>query len=64
MIVVLLSRPVPGVAATLTRLDGAAHQSPGDDRRAPPDAQHGRLERARDDIGDRLAAEARPAAGT
>jgi tight adherence protein C len=57
MVVVLLSRPVPGVTATLTRLDGARTS-----RRAltqsAADAPQGRLSSARESIGDRLASEA------
>jgi tight adherence protein C len=57
MIVVLLSRPVPGVTATLTRLEGARTGRRAMTQSAA-DARHGRLSWARESIGDRLASEA------
>ncbi len=57
MVVVLLSRPVPGVTATLTRLDGARGSRRAMTQSAA-DVQHGRLSWAREGIGDRLASEA------
>ena len=57
IIVLLLSRPVPGVAATLSRLDRTRHPRRSLTASAAGAGADGRLERVRESVGERIEAE-------
>jgi tight adherence protein C len=57
LIVMLLSRPVPGVAATLSRLDRTRHPRRSLTASAAGAGADGRLERVRESLGGRIEAE-------
>ncbi|MEJ7634962.1 type II secretion system F family protein [Aeromicrobium sp.] len=58
LIVLVLSRPVPGVAATLNRLDRTRHSRRSFTSSAAGTTADGRLDRVRESLGERIEAEA------